>query len=162
MSDKTDRVVEKMVEKVQRFWGQNSSWVMMCVGCAAAGFLLARVATSSPALRVTAEKEAFVLMVNIEFQDVAQKEDFMALFHPMAQYVADYEPTTLSYECAESDKNEKQVVIIERYLNKQAYADTHRESQMFLAFKQKLKEMDSTGKMHISGHSYRESNVGFI
>jgi quinol monooxygenase YgiN len=152
MSEKTDRVAEKMVEKVQRFWGQNSSWVMMCVGCAAVGFLVARVA-SSPALRVTAEKEAFVLMVNIEFQDVAQKEEFMTLFQPMAQYVADYEPTTLSYECAESDKNEKQVVIIERYLNKQAYAGTHRESQVFLAYKQKLKEMDAAGKMHISGHS---------
>ena len=59
-------------------------------------------------------KQAFVLLVTITFPNVEEKERFKKIFRPMASYVASQEYSTLSYEVAESDKDDRQVVVIER------------------------------------------------
>ena len=69
-----------------------------------------------------------------------------------------HEPTTISYEIAESDKDNNQIVIVERYVNKDAYLNIHKQSPKFIEFRKKLSAMDVV----ISGHSYYETNIGFI
>ena len=86
------------------------------------------------------------------------KYKFATEFSKFADYVLSHEPTTLSYETAESDKEDNQVVIIERYVNKDAYLNIHKKSAEFLEFRGKLAAMD----VEISGHSYYETNTGFI
>jgi quinol monooxygenase YgiN len=158
--------MDKYVDSVKKFVDNHP----LQLAVATAAFLGGMIVTTMihrnfdhvAARRVTKEKGAFVLLVTIDFQNEIEKEDFKTIFRPMADYVAEYERSTVSYEIAESDKNEKRVCIIERYINKASYSNIHRSSKEFLEYKQKLKELDSEGKMTIHGHSYIETNIGFI
>ena len=58
--------------------------------------------------------------------------------------------------CYIDPKNE--LLVFERYVNKEAYTDFHRKSIDFMNFRAKLSKMD----VKIEGHSYVESNIGFI
>ena len=60
----------------------------------------------------------------------------------------------------ESDKNPLQVLILERYINKAAYLEVHKSTPEFIEFRKKLTDMSST--MTMDGHSYIETNIGFI
>ena len=84
-----------------------------------------------------------------------EKVDFIEGFSKLADYVFNKEPRTLSYELAQSDKEEKRLLVIERYVNKQAYTDIHRRSPDFISFRENLNKMD----VSIEGHSYIETNI---
>lgn len=132
-------------------------WLIMTAGAFVMGLIF-----SKHLIRAAQPPKAFVLLVTIQFPTVEEKAEFKALFEPMADYVRRQEFGTLSYECAESDKNERQVVIIERYASRDAYANEHKTSKEFLAYKEKMSELDRKGHMVIHGHSYYETNVGFM
>lgn len=104
-------------------------------------------------------KQAFVLLVTLIFESEADKNKFKLLFGPMAHYVRTNEPGTLSYELADDDKDPTQVIIIERYSNKSAYLDVHKTSKEFLEFRDQFANF---ANLKISGHSYLESNIGYI
>ena len=106
----------------------------------------------------TYHKNAFILHVNLEFDSVEDKLRFKQLFIPMAQYVRTKEPTTLSYIVADSDKDPKKVIIVERYIDKSAYTDIHRTSNEFLAFREQFQTFTN---LKINGESYIETDVGF-
>jgi quinol monooxygenase YgiN len=114
--------------------------------------------SSLTAKRETSVKSAFVLLVAIDFASEGDKDSFKKLFKNIAQYVAEYEFSTLSYELAESDKSSTRVIIIERYKDKDAYTNIHRSSEPFKKFRSILQGYD----VKIDGHSYIESNIGFI
>lgn len=103
-------------------------------------------------------QKSFDLFVNLEFNNEKEKERFKKIFAPMAEYVKKHEPTTLSYELIESDKNVHNICIVERYVDKAAYTDIHRTSKEFVEFRQLFSEFEVT----IVGNSYYESNIGFI
>ena len=90
--------------------------------------------------------------------DQIEKEDFAESFSKFVEYVATHEPRTISYELAQSDKVENELLIIERYVNKEAYKDFHRKRLEFTNFRAKLSKMDVT----IEGRSYFETNIGFM
>ena len=70
----------------------------------------------------------------------------------------DHEPGTLSYELARSDKDDKAVIIIERYADKEdAYLRVHKGSTAFAQFRPKLAALEPV----ISGHSYVASDLGY-
>ena len=85
-----------------------------------------------------------------------------AAFQHLAEYIRLHEPTTLSYMWYDSDKDETQAYIYERYVNKNAYLEIHRKSDAFLKFRDLLTSYQSVQEVTIDGHSYLESNLGFV
>lgn len=72
------------------------------------------------------------------------------------------EPDTISYEVLLSDKDPLQVLILERYRDKEnAFLQVHRSSAPFQEFRPKLKKMEDQGLVTIVGDSYLDSGIGF-
>jgi quinol monooxygenase YgiN len=81
----------------------------------------------------------FSLLVTLQFTEQQYKDQFLEFFRPVAQHVQQHEPDTLAYEVLLSDKDPLQVLILERYRDKDnAYLTVHRSSQPFLEFRPKL------------------------
>jgi hypothetical protein len=52
---------------------------------------------------------------------------------------------------------------LERYITKDAFNEVHRTSSEFLKFKEKMNKMVEEGSItKVDGHSYFESNIGFV
>lgn len=67
----------------------------------------------------------------------------------------------------ESDSDPLELLISERYINKDAYSQVHRTSETFLAFKASMVDMNSETNRdrlgwELKGQSYKELNVGFM
>lgn len=105
-------------------------------------------------------RNTFFLGITIVFNTSADKDEFKTLFTPLAKFVKANEPDTLSYELCESDKDEKRIFLIERYTTKNAYLEIHRKSEPFLKFRGLFESMKQ--KYTMEGHSYIESNIGYV
>jgi quinol monooxygenase YgiN len=127
--------------------------VGMCIGYTIPLFTTKKI-------RETVNKGAFFLGITIKFNTEEDKKVFFSIFGPYAQFVATTELGTISYELSESDKSNLQIFLVERYINKEAYLDIHRKTEEFIKFRSKLSELSTT--MVMDGHSYIESNLGFI
>jgi quinol monooxygenase YgiN len=116
--------------------------------------LLRKSSTSEP---------IFSLMVTLDFQSIDDVQQFQKDIEPVAVHVRNHEPDTLAYEVLLSDKDPLQVLIMERYRNKDvAYLQVHKSSAPFLAFRPKLQAMQESGRvLRMSGNSYLDSGVGF-
>ncbi len=112
--------------------------------------------------RKSAVEGAFVLGVSVKFQTIADKDNFKELIRPVADFVSKYELNTISYEVMESDKEPTQIYILERYKTKFDYLEVHRKGEAFLVFRGKFQELIASGKATLDGHSYIESNIGFV
>ena len=111
---------------------------------------------------MSASPPPFSLLVTLNFQDDESLQVFLKAFEPLANHVRDNEPDTLAYEILLSDKDPLQVLILERYRDKEnAFLKIHRSSEPFLSFRPKLAELEKEGKVTISGHSYLDSQIGF-
>lgn len=110
--------------------------------------------------RQSEHKNAFLLGVTIKFKTSEAKEVFRTMLKPLAEYVAKYEPNTISYELCEADNNPLQVYMLERYKTKTDYLEIHRKTPIFLEFRSKLQAMSD--QYELSGQSYIESNIGFV
>lgn len=111
---------------------------------------------------MSGQQPVFSLLVTLQFQDDASLQFFLQEFAPLAKYVRDHEPDTLAYEVLLSDKDPLQVLVLERYRDKEnAYLKVHRSSEPFLNFRPKLTEMQQEGKVSVSGHSYLDAMIGF-
>lgn len=116
----------------------------------------------SARLSSTKTKQVFLLSVIMQFKSLEAKEHFKILFQPYAEYVRMHEPQTISYMLYESDKDSLQVMIFERYINKDAYLNIHRISKEFISFREKLQAMVQESLVKLDGHSYLESSLGFV
>lgn len=80
-------------------------------GLAAASFwlgnVLGRRAKSVP-------KKAFVLAVQLKFQEESHRDAFIEVWRPLADYVQRDEPETLSFELAIADSDPCLVIVYER------------------------------------------------
>ena len=103
-------------------------------------------------------KGAFFLLVEMEFKSVADREKAEAIFAPEARWCRDHEPGTLSYEWARSDRNDRAIVVVERYADKEtAYAAVHKGSDAFKEFRPQLAALEPA----IRGRSYVASDIGY-
>ena len=131
--------------------------VISCLQACAIGFGAGWIARGRPA-STAVPKGAFFLLVEMEFKSVADREKAEAIFAPEARWCRDHEPGTLSYEWARSDSNERAIVVVERYADKEtAYAAVHKGSDAFKTFRPRLAALDPA----ISGHSYVASDIGY-
>lgn len=104
----------------------------------------------------------FSLLVTLEFSGEEFKKKFLKDIQPVAEHCKANEPGTLAYEVLLSDKDPLQVLVLERYQDKEvAYLQVHKSSTPFLEFRAKLQAMQEGGHVRISGHSYLDSMVGF-
>lgn len=55
-----------------------------------------------------------MLAIQVKFESEADRDIFIDLFRPLAKYVAEHEPRTLSYELAIADTDPTLVLIHER------------------------------------------------
>ena len=120
------------------------------------------VSLQSSAMTTVDNPPVFSLLVTAQFDSIESKKQFLVDISPVAKYVRSSEPETLAYEVLLSDKDSLQVLILERYRDKEnAYLKVHRSSAAFLEFRKKFQSMMDKGQVKISGHSYLDSNVGF-
>ena len=104
----------------------------------------------------------FSLLVTLQFTEDEYKNKFLQDFVPLADYVRNHEPQTLTYEALQSDQNPLQILILERYVDKEvAFLQVHKSSQAFLTFRPKLKSMQDAGHVIVSGPSYVDTMIGF-
>jgi quinol monooxygenase YgiN len=104
---------------------------------------------------------AFSLLVTLTFVDAASKDNFLTAFTRLARYVREEEPNTLAYDALQSENDPLQLLILERYVDKNYYLQTHKTSAAFLEFRPKLQVMLNTKQVTMSGHSYLDSQIRF-
>ena len=92
----------------------------------------------------------FYLIINIDFENLDDKDYFINEFKVLQEYCNKNEPFLLQYEFAISDHNNLRIIIIEKYDSKENYVNIHRRSSNFLSFKDKIKHL----KISIQGNSY--------
>lgn len=129
----------------------NSVLVIAASMLIVAGIVLLSSESTVRGVRATAHKNVFFLGVTITFVDQKSKADFIELFTPYARFVAANEPTTISYELCQSDKNDLQLFVTERYVSRDAYLNIHRKTNEFQVFREKLAQMSDVS-CYISIH----------
>ncbi|KAG7355179.1 hypothetical protein IV203_004535 [Nitzschia inconspicua] len=111
----------------------------------------------------SSSNSVFSLFVTLQFSSIDYKHQFLRDIQPLATFVKQHEPETLAYEVLLSDKDDLQVLIVERYLNKdKSFLQVHRSSNEFLTFRPKLQAMVDAGHVTLSGQSYFDANIGFV
>lgn len=76
--------------------------------------------------------EIFSLLVTLVFQEETFKDEFLREIAPVAEHCRLYESkTTLSYQILQSDQNPLQLMVLERYVDKErAYLQIHKSSKV--------------------------------
>lgn len=103
-------------------------------------------------------KKVFVLAVSLSFKDVGERDKWINAWLPMVEQVKANEPGTISYELCMGDTEPQKLLVYERYVDKAAYEEVHRNSEAMLKFKQATASI----KAQVQGQSYYETNHGFM
>jgi quinol monooxygenase YgiN len=109
-------------------------------------------------------KKPFSLMVKLTFTELQHQQQFLQDITPLCQYIQEHESTTtLAYEILLSDQNPLQVLIMERYVDKEhAFLQIHKTSIPFLEFRTKLQTMQNHQHIIVEGSSYYDSGIGYV
>ena len=78
-----------------------------------------------------------------------------------AAYCLANEKFLYAYEMAQSDQDPLRYLVTERYRSKADYLGAHRSSSAFKEFRPKMKELQNSGDVIVTGSSYNELGVGF-
>ena len=112
--------------------------------------------------RVKAVNEkAFMLSVGLRFADQGAAEFLLGEWSKAAAYCLENEPFLYAYEVAQSDKDNLSYVILERYRSKGDYLGAHRHSPAFKRFRPQMRALQDSGRVTVSGSSYKELGLGF-
>ena len=85
---------------------------------------------------------------------------WIALWTAVAIHVRSFEPSCLSYELFQDEKEPDSVMILERYVTEQDLTVTHRQSAPFLTLRQRTEEAQLVKER--SSRGYHESTIGFV
>jgi quinol monooxygenase YgiN len=106
-----------------------------------------------------AATRTWFLVVKLTFASPEAVARFEEIFAPLAAFVRSSERSTLAYELLKSDKDPLQVMVFERYTDREhAYMEVHRKSVPFLKFREELNQLNPK----IDGHSYTDTGSGFM
>ena len=108
--------------------------------------------------------DIFTLCVTLNFQSTEGIDKFRPIFISYSDWVEKNEPTTLSYQLLRHDSKPLEVMILERYVTKDAYSNVHRKSDRFREFNSEFLGLQniSGGQFAISGNSYYDVPYGFV
>eukprot|EP00854_Cymbomonas_tetramitiformis_P026855 gene26855-33012_t len=108
-------------------------------------------------------RNAFVLAVDLVFTDSLSRDQFLKDARVVARHCRRYEPETLMYEVLQSEKDPLKLQFLERYANKDdSYLTKHKSSQPFKTFREKLQNLQESGKVAITGNGYNELGIGYM
>ena len=110
--------------------------------------------------KATGEK-AFVLNVVLQFRDRVTAESLVRDWRLAADYCLANEDFLFAYEMAQSDQDPLRYAVMERYRSKADYLGAHRSSPAFKEFRPKMKALQSSGDVVVTGSSWNELGVGF-
>lgn len=135
---------------------------LCCATTFVGGCLLAYFYSSlkpAPGNPAPTPQQSFILLVDVTFSSIADRDEALRLWAPVAQHCRDNEPGTLTYEAGISDSDPTRIVFVERYTTKEdAYMKVHRTSSPFQHFRSALTRLNP----QISGHSYIATDIGYI
>jgi quinol monooxygenase YgiN len=106
-------------------------------------------------------EKAFVLSVGLQFRDSQAADEVISAWRVAAEACLTREPFLYAYEFAQSEDDPLRYVILERYRSKDDYTGPHRSSAAFKKFRPKLRALQESGRVQVSGSSYRELGIGF-
>jgi len=106
-------------------------------------------------------EKAFVLAVSLSFQDDDTANELLKAWAKAAAWCLEHEPFLFAYEVAQSDSDPLKYVIVERYRSKEDYTGPHRRSPAFMAFRPKMRALQDSGRVAVTGQSYQELGIGF-
>lgn len=106
-------------------------------------------------------EKAFVLTVNLQFQDNASADALLKAWARAADWCVQNEPFLFAYEVAQSDQDPLRYIILERYRSKEDYTGPHRKSPAFKEFRPQMRLLQESGKVSVTGSSYQELGLGF-
>lgn len=118
------------------------------------GFLIREKDHSSPG------SGKFIWIARLTCQSKEAREEVLELAKPLAKYVHDNEPKTLSYLFLKSLDNDKDMAVFEMYENKAALTDIHHKSEQFKKFGQALREKELVAIKNSSG--YKTIGKGYL
>jgi quinol monooxygenase YgiN len=107
------------------------------------------------------QRRAFVLAVRLRFRSVSERDAWIAVWRPLAEAVKRDEPRTLSFELSVSDRDERHIMVFERYASKSDYVGLHRGTSAFAEFKRRSAALPFFEAIAVEGESYVESGIGF-
>ena len=116
--------------------------------------------TTSGRAKAVAEK-AFVLEVKLDFQDEATAKELMDAWAQAAAWCLENEPFLYHYEWSKSDKRPLSYLIYERYRSKDDYVNAHRSSPAFHRFRPRMRALQASERVKVTGDSFVELGVGF-
>mmetsp|Transcript_20005 Transcript_20005/g.28157 ORF Transcript_20005/g.28157 Transcript_20005/m.28157 type:complete len:169 (+) Transcript_20005:138-644(+) len=111
--------------------------------------------------RTPASPGVFVLLVNLEFKEKTDLQDFIQWMEPMIENARRNEIDTLTYEIAISDDNPMKVVILERFSSKEAYLK-HKRSASADRLRENLAPLRDSKAVIVTGQSYTQTGKGFV
>ena len=77
--------------------------------------------------------DTFSLFVTLQFTSEDHREEFFKIVKPLAEYIKESEPDTIAFEVICNDKDPLQLMLLERYKNKDtAFLKIHKTSAAFL------------------------------
>lgn len=100
----------------------------------------------------------FSLFVQLKFKSIDDRDSFLGKIREYASWIEENEKTTIAYKVLQSDKEELQVLVLERYCTKEDYLITHKSSKEFKEFRAFLTALEP----EIQGNSYDDTDAGFI
>lgn len=106
------------------------------------------------------EEKAWVLHVQLRFSSSSHVQPFLDAWGELADYCMANEPRLIHYEVMRIDKDPLVFAIHERYTDKQAYFD-HKTSTAFKTFKEKMKKLQDSGQLVVTGDGFQELGIGF-
>ena len=102
------------------------------------------------------------MTVNLTFINEADRDKYIEVWRPLADYVAKNESRALAFEFCIGRKDPCKVLIFERYISKEDYLDVHKSSPAYLEYKAAEGALGKRGPIISSGTSYLESNIGYF
>merc|ERR1712008_547692 len=107
-------------------------------------------------------ERAFVLAVQLQIAEESTARLLIADWRQAADYCLVNEPFLFHYEFAQSDKDPLRYLVYERYRCKSDYLGAHKQSSAFAEFRPKLKLLQDSGAVTVSGDSWDGLGVGFV
>ena len=105
---------------------------------------------------------AFVLHVELEFTNENAAKTLVDAWSECADWCRTREKTLWHYEISQSDVDGLKYSIHERYRSKEDYAGAHKSTAAYKAFRPKLRALQDSGEVKVTGSSYVELGRGFV
>ena len=103
-------------------------------------------------------KKPWTAVVSVVVKKSEDIEKLLSLLSPLAQFVTENEPNTLTYAVFRSKSNSNEVLIFERYVTRADLEDVHEKSSQFQTFAAKLGESGILQSK--TTRTYEEQQVG--